>query len=252
MEQTRCGPTSSRDRGVDGPDDVCCPALRQVALEEAAGWMRCPETRAVVASSSCDRRARDRQRLSRRRRGPRSRHPRARRQSRRSAGVRELGDALEKLVADDLWPLPKYAEILFISKEGDQLVPVSPALLGREVAAAQGAAAARQTRGRAGIEHVKSCAIRPRSPQAHSSGQSTRRSRSVVVLEVDRRSGPVVLTTGVDGRRIAEAATVLRQRLGCEAPIASAQPDQLCSRYSRGSAPINRAGSRRAGSEEQW
>jgi glutamine synthetase len=28
--------------------------------------------------------------------------------------VRELGDALEKVVADDLWPLPKYSEILFI------------------------------------------------------------------------------------------------------------------------------------------
>jgi glutamine synthetase len=28
--------------------------------------------------------------------------------------VRELGDALEKIVADDLWPLPKYSEILFI------------------------------------------------------------------------------------------------------------------------------------------
>jgi glutamine synthetase len=28
--------------------------------------------------------------------------------------VRELGDQLEKVVADDLWPLPKYAEILFI------------------------------------------------------------------------------------------------------------------------------------------
>ena len=28
--------------------------------------------------------------------------------------MRELGDQLEKLVADDLWPLPKYAEILFI------------------------------------------------------------------------------------------------------------------------------------------
>jgi glutamine synthetase len=28
--------------------------------------------------------------------------------------VRRLGDALEKVVADDLWPLPKYAEILFI------------------------------------------------------------------------------------------------------------------------------------------
>jgi glutamine synthetase len=28
--------------------------------------------------------------------------------------VRQLGDALEKIVADDLWPLPKYSEILFI------------------------------------------------------------------------------------------------------------------------------------------
>jgi glutamine synthetase len=28
--------------------------------------------------------------------------------------VRELADKLEKLVADDLWPLPKYAEVLFI------------------------------------------------------------------------------------------------------------------------------------------
>ena len=30
------------------------------------------------------------------------------------AKVRELGDRLEQLVADDLWPLPKYEEILFI------------------------------------------------------------------------------------------------------------------------------------------
>jgi glutamine synthetase len=30
------------------------------------------------------------------------------------ARVRELGDLLEKVVADDLWPLPKYSEILFI------------------------------------------------------------------------------------------------------------------------------------------
>jgi glutamine synthetase len=28
--------------------------------------------------------------------------------------VRDLGDQLEKVVADDLWPLPKYSEILFI------------------------------------------------------------------------------------------------------------------------------------------
>ena len=30
------------------------------------------------------------------------------------ARVREIGDALEKVVADDLWPLPKYSEMLFI------------------------------------------------------------------------------------------------------------------------------------------
>jgi glutamine synthetase len=30
------------------------------------------------------------------------------------AKVREVGDQLEKIVADDLWPLPKYSEILFI------------------------------------------------------------------------------------------------------------------------------------------
>jgi glutamine synthetase len=29
-------------------------------------------------------------------------------------GVREVADTLEKVVADDLWPLPKYSEILFI------------------------------------------------------------------------------------------------------------------------------------------
>jgi glutamine synthetase len=28
--------------------------------------------------------------------------------------VREAADKLEKIVADDLWPLPKYSEILFI------------------------------------------------------------------------------------------------------------------------------------------
>ncbi|MEA2222365.1 MAG: glutamine synthetase, partial [Solirubrobacteraceae bacterium] len=30
------------------------------------------------------------------------------------SAVREVADKLEKLVADDLWPLPKYAEVLFI------------------------------------------------------------------------------------------------------------------------------------------
>ncbi len=28
--------------------------------------------------------------------------------------VRAASDALERVVADDLWPLPKYSEILFI------------------------------------------------------------------------------------------------------------------------------------------
>ena len=30
------------------------------------------------------------------------------------AAVRAVADKLEKVVADDLWPLPKYSEILFI------------------------------------------------------------------------------------------------------------------------------------------
>ena len=28
--------------------------------------------------------------------------------------VRDVADRLEKIVADDLWPLPKYSEVLFI------------------------------------------------------------------------------------------------------------------------------------------
>ena len=30
--------------------------------------------------------------------------------------VREVADQLEKIVADDLWPLPKYAEMLFSAR----------------------------------------------------------------------------------------------------------------------------------------
>ena len=30
------------------------------------------------------------------------------------AGVRDVADRLEGIVADDLWPLPKYQEMLFI------------------------------------------------------------------------------------------------------------------------------------------
>jgi glutamine synthetase len=30
------------------------------------------------------------------------------------SAVREAADKLEKIVADDLWPLPKYSEVLFI------------------------------------------------------------------------------------------------------------------------------------------
>ena len=29
-------------------------------------------------------------------------------------GVRDVADRLERIVADDLWPLPRYSEILFI------------------------------------------------------------------------------------------------------------------------------------------
>jgi glutamine synthetase len=30
------------------------------------------------------------------------------------AATREIADKLERIVPDDLWPLPKYSEILFI------------------------------------------------------------------------------------------------------------------------------------------
>jgi glutamine synthetase len=30
------------------------------------------------------------------------------------SNVREIADRLERIVADDLWPLPKYSEILFV------------------------------------------------------------------------------------------------------------------------------------------
>ena len=30
------------------------------------------------------------------------------------AAVRDVADRLEKIVPDDLWPLPKYSEVLFI------------------------------------------------------------------------------------------------------------------------------------------
>jgi glutamine synthetase len=30
------------------------------------------------------------------------------------AAVREASDKLERMVADDLWPLPRYSEMLFI------------------------------------------------------------------------------------------------------------------------------------------
>ena len=39
---------------------------------------------------------------------------RARQPAHGAGKVREVGDRLEKIVADDLWPLPKYSEILFI------------------------------------------------------------------------------------------------------------------------------------------
>ena len=36
------------------------------------------------------------------------------RSSRRWTAVRDVADRLERIVADDLWPLPKYSEMLFI------------------------------------------------------------------------------------------------------------------------------------------
>ena len=47
-------------------------------------------------------------------RGPRAGRLRPRQADRRDGEVREVADKLEKVVADDLWPLPKYSEMLFI------------------------------------------------------------------------------------------------------------------------------------------
>ena len=61
------------------------------------------------------RRAREGQRRPPGRGGPRAREVHARHgRSRRWSGVREVADRLERIVADDLWPLPKYSEMLFI------------------------------------------------------------------------------------------------------------------------------------------
>ena len=92
-------------------------ALRHIALAEAAGLAGWP---AEVARAG--RRLRRRDRGARTRRTPTRTASRAwtwpstpaTTRSRRWPKVRELGDELEKVVADDLWPLPKYSEILFI------------------------------------------------------------------------------------------------------------------------------------------
>jgi glutamine synthetase type III len=48
-------------------------------------------------------------------RGPRARGLRPRQPDREDGrGAREVADRLEKVVADDLWPLSKYEEMLFI------------------------------------------------------------------------------------------------------------------------------------------
>ena len=110
------GEHRGRDRRVDGAHDAAAGGLRHVALVEAAGIETlAAEARSLVsefaeAITALEEAnhypdgveglelavyARDHQLTALER-------------------VRELGDQLEKVVADDLWPLPKYAEILFI------------------------------------------------------------------------------------------------------------------------------------------
>ena len=93
-------------------------ALRYLALIDEAERRRARRARSrplVDELIARDRRARRGQRLPRRGRGPRAgRCTRATTRSRRWPTVREVADKLEKVVADDLWPLPKYSEILFV------------------------------------------------------------------------------------------------------------------------------------------
>ena len=111
-----------RDGRLDRPHDA--PARRDPLARDARGHQRRhrhrPPDRGVL---------RPRRRVHRRdlrARGRQPRPPRGRRRTRRPPStsrprsstamdaVREVADKLERIVPDDLWPLPKYSEILFI------------------------------------------------------------------------------------------------------------------------------------------
>ena len=92
-------------------------ALRYLALIAEAGVSALEgEVRGLVDELVAGaRRAARRPTPTRRARGPGAgRSTPATSRSRRWTAVREAADKLEKVVADDLWPLPKYEEMLFI------------------------------------------------------------------------------------------------------------------------------------------
>ena len=92
-------------------------ALRYLALIAESGVAALEgEVRELVDELVAGaRRAEGGERLPGRARGPRAgRSTPATSSWRRWTKVREAADKLEKIVADDLWPLPKYEEMLFI------------------------------------------------------------------------------------------------------------------------------------------
>ena len=92
-------------------------ALRYLALIGTAGRRRRRRAGARRSSTTCSRRSPSSRRPTSTPTGSRAwSSPMYARDNQLAAmaKVREVADKLEKVVADDLWPLPKYSEILFI------------------------------------------------------------------------------------------------------------------------------------------
>ena len=112
------GQHRGRDGGVDRPDDAAAGgrcatsrSSRRPALESALVGR-------PSRSSSCwgaiSRPRGGQRRRTRARRRHRGGQVHARHRGPGDGAVREVADRLERIVADDLWPLPKYSEMLFI------------------------------------------------------------------------------------------------------------------------------------------
>ena len=111
-------PGQHRGRGelLDRPDDAAAGRPAAAGADQRGGRLR-PRGRGARAGRRAGRgarRAQGRQRLPRRLEGLELAIHARDKQLAAMDDVREAADKLERVVADDLWPLPKYEEMLFI------------------------------------------------------------------------------------------------------------------------------------------